>query len=81
MALDCQLNQLVDQFTVAESSGLPELGVHADGSKSRKRVDLVYINLVGVLFKKEVHTRQTRALRNQECSDRQMRSGRATASL
>ncbi|RMM61834.1 hypothetical protein ALQ74_05476 [Pseudomonas savastanoi pv. glycinea] len=40
-ALKGQHDQAMDQFGIGQTTGLPELGVHADGSEARQRVDLI----------------------------------------
>ena len=49
-----KLDEAVDQVRVADSTGLPELWIHADGGESRHGIDLVDQQTIGATLKKEV---------------------------
>src|SRR5512143_287034 len=59
-ALQCQLDQAVDQFAIGDAAGTPQLRIHADRRKAGDGVELVEIYLPGVLVEEEIHARHAR---------------------
>ena len=54
VAFQCQLDEAVDEFAVADAAGLPQFGVHADGGEAGKGVDLVEVEALGAALESAV---------------------------
>ncbi len=57
MALQGECDQTVDELTVGDAAGLPELGVHGDAGESGDEVDLVQEQPAGGAIEEEVDPR------------------------
>ena len=42
-----KIDQAIEEGGIWQSGGFPELGVLTNGGKSRERIDLVYVELIG----------------------------------
>ncbi len=69
MPFHSKLNQPVNQLRIRDTRSRPQLGIHADGCKSRHGIDLVQINLARLGIHEEVHARQTGAVHCAEGRD------------
>ena len=69
------LDQAVDQLTVAHAARFPQLGIHADGRKSRHGVDLVDENRLVAFAHEEIYPRQAPGFYRLKGPDAQLAHG------
>src|SRR5262249_21049011 len=71
MAFDGKRDQPVDQLCIWNSRRLPQFRIHADGGKSRKRVDLIDVELSCHALQKQIDASHARTFEDFESSNGQ----------
>ena len=66
---DSEGNEAVDQCGIWNSRGFPQLRIHADGGETRKRVDLIHVELSRGAFEEQVDAGHAGTLQNFECGN------------